>query len=219
MTHNDGSLREKLFREATKDEMELQHSISSEDWHHTYYGHELEHLETVNSWFRQSISNGDHDSMIYLIGDSSLDNKFWLNNKADDQAKAVNGYDKILKPPRSKKDVAYWLNKANVDNKAKGLTKYGVLNCSVEESRIESRSRGKLLPQDQFVKDHITSQDVVVVSVGGNDIALFPQICTIANMLVRVLGYLFMLLLSYFLSSGALESPYLLLSYPTISLA
>jgi hypothetical protein len=36
--------------------------------------------------------------------------------------------------------------------------------------------------QDRFVKEHITAEDVLVVSVGGNDIALAPSIGTILSM-------------------------------------
>lgn len=35
--------------------------------------------------------------------------------------------------------------------------------------------------QDKFVRDNISSNDILIVSVGGNDIALAPTPCTIAS--------------------------------------
>ena len=61
-----------------------------------------------------SASDDGQPNIIYLIGDSTLDNKAWFS----DQAEAVNGYETILNPPYSRKDVAYCLNKELV---ARGL--------------------------------------------------------------------------------------------------
>ena len=41
------------------------------------------------------LDGGDRE-VIYLAGDSSLDNKYWFH----DEAKASNGYEKLLKPQR-----------------------------------------------------------------------------------------------------------------------
>lgn len=84
----------------------------------------------------------------------------------------------------SKKDVAYCLNSALVNA---GLgSRYVALNCAVEESKISSRDCGGLLPQDIFIRDHITSDDVLVVSVGGNDVALTTNAFTACSMLSLV---------------------------------
>ena len=46
------------------------------------------------------------NSVIYLAGDSSLDNKFWFSQ----QAVALNGYENMLDPPTMKTDVCFaWL--------------------------------------------------------------------------------------------------------------
>jgi hypothetical protein len=58
-----------------------------------------------------------------------------------------------------------------------------VLNCAIEESTIGSRARGVLLPQDKFIRDNISQDDMLVISLGGNDIALRPSVCTICNIL------------------------------------
>ena len=61
------------------------------------------------------------------------------------------------------------------------------VNCSVEESRIASRACGNLLPQDEFIRDNISSEDTLVISLGGNDIALRPSCCTILSILPLLL--------------------------------
>ncbi len=113
--------------------------------------------------------------IIWLAGDSSLDNKHWFTSKT----KAVNGYENILKPPNSNRDIAYWLNKEAVDENLPFKT----INCAMEETTIEDRRMGKLVQPDQFVRDRIGPEDILVVSVGGNDIALKPTPCTVLNIL------------------------------------
>lgn len=51
----------------------------------------------------------------------------------------------------------------------------------MEESTVEDR-RQDLLPQDTFIRDKATGCDFIVLSVGGNDIALRPSLKTIWNM-------------------------------------
>ena len=41
-----------------------------------------------------------------------------------------------------------------------------------------------LRPQDDFVRNNIRSQDALVLSVGGNDIALKPTTATVISMLL-----------------------------------
>ena len=38
-----------------------------------------------------------------------------------------------------------------------------------------------LFLKDAFIRDHISSEDTLIVSVGGNDIALSPLLCTVLN--------------------------------------
>ena len=54
----------------------------------------------------------------------------------------------------------------------------------MEESTVGSRSCGRLRIQDAVIKDNIQPEDCLIVSVGGNDIALAPNLCTVINMLV-----------------------------------
>jgi len=117
--------------------------------------------------------------IIFLAGDSSLDNKYWFHNSCA----LKNGYEEILRG-RGKPDVAHHLN-AECAKRGRNLS---AINGSVEEARVESRACGTLLAQDAFIRDHICSEDTLVVSVGGNDIALRPTIFTICNMVALVCG-------------------------------
>jgi len=75
-------------------------------------------------------------------------------------------------------DVCYWINHEVM---MQGID-LCCLNTAVAESSLNLRSCGKLLEQDQFIQDHITVDDVLVVSIGGNDIVT-PVLCTIVNFL------------------------------------
>lgn len=147
-------------------------TIDSNHFYHEYHGHTIADLTTLVKLLPQG------RGILYLVGDSTLDNKYWLSAK---QA-AINGYEHVLRPPRSTPDVAYWLNRLLVE---RGLGEsLCAINTAIEESTLGLRDRGRtLLPQDEFVMQHITERDVLVVSCGGNDIALRPSFCTIASII------------------------------------
>ena len=148
-------------------------------YYNEYHGHRVSDLMEVENSLR-ILKGGKESTLIFLAGDSSLDNKHWF----DDTGIAVNGYDHILDPPISKLDIAHWLN---VDILELGMgTSFVAINAAVEESTVGLRSWGRLLPQDEFIRDSIQSNDVLVLSVGGNDIALRPSFCTIANILLLI---------------------------------
>ena len=153
--------------------MQLELMIS--DFYTEYHGHRIGDLKLLHDFIRRA--KGDDHGIIFLAGDSTLDNKHWFS----DSGPAVNGYEQVLDPPVSVKDVAYWLNVEAV-NRGVG-ERYTALNCAVEESTIQGRAFGNLLPADKFVREHVRPNDVVVVSVGGNDVALKPTPCTIASIL------------------------------------
>eukprot|EP00961_Rhodomonas_salina_P247016 3337429-Rhodomonas_salina.3 len=97
-------------------------------------------------------------------------------------AACVNGFEDVLQPLIMVKDVAYWLNfgmqnSLNAPGKICTLTRM----MSVEELTLADREK-TLLEQDVFVRDHITKEDYLIVSVGGNDVALAPTLPTIFNM-------------------------------------
>ena len=145
--------------------------IKSEDYYSEYFGHDPRHLKRVHEELRRG-----GRACIFLAGDSSLDNKFWFESRAP----AENGYERVLSPPQMKKDVCYWLNS---EASKRGLDHVFCLNTAVEATSLNSRACCQLLPQDQFIHDHITSQDYLVVSIGGNDLALTPVLATIVNII------------------------------------
>ena len=83
-----------------------------------------------------------------------------------------------------KQDVCYWMNveAERMNSVQTTLPPVATINTAIEATALNNRAMGCLLPQDAFIRDHITEDDVLVVSVGGNDVALQPLLCTCANM-------------------------------------
>jgi len=144
--------------------------IKFNEFYNNYYGHTSQNLQSIISSFKNK------KNFIYLVGDSSLDNKHWILSKI---AKAVNGYERIISPPKSVMDISYHLNSVLIENESN----YVCVNCAVEESTIGMREGGNLLEQDVIVRDNITSEDILIVSIGGNDVVLKPKCQTIMKML------------------------------------
>lgn len=55
------------------------------------------------------------------------------------------------------------------------------LNLAVEEATVGSKT--ELSEHDIFIRDNITEDDILIVSIGGNDIALKPTTGTVASMI------------------------------------
>jgi len=151
-----------------------------------YHGHKIEHLESLHAGLTQA----GVQQFIYLAGDSSLDNKHWffqgfrakrdqVGDKSDFVDDAVNGYEHVLQPPLMVKDVSYWLNLECCQRQPS--QRIAAINTAVEESCMSQREEGGILPQDIFIREHVTENDVLVVDVGGNDVALRPTIGVILN--------------------------------------
>lgn len=156
--------------------------VSSRGYYSEYHGHTPSHLQRVHEALR-NVKKGDkarENPLIFLAGDSSLDNKFWFSEERS--AKGL-PYETILEPPRMKPDIAFWLTRECTQRDRGVVGTTAALNCAIEESTVADRFCGTLRPQDIFIRDHITTRDILVVSVGGNDIALRPNVCTICNML------------------------------------
>ena len=51
----------------------------------------------------------------------------------------------------------------------------------VEATTLNQRTMN-LQPQDKFLRDNIKEDDILIVSIGGNDVALAPTPCTICAM-------------------------------------
>ena len=114
-------------------------------------------------------------------GDSSLDNKYWLSETAD--APDGSAYERVLDPPVMKQDVTYWLNQVIYDrrlfvvkNDEKGSSvrwRFAAINTAVEATTLRGRSHelvDGLLPQDELIRDSISQRDILIVSVGANDV-------------------------------------------------
>lgn len=156
--------------------------VDSAEFYAQYHGHSEKLLDTI---FEELVASrrlrGETVHVVFLAGDSSMDNKYWLGD--NQRERAVNGFEAVLEPPWSKPDIAHHVNKALAhaakENKRDGFV---CLNCAVEESTIGCRDGGKLLPQDEFIRQRITKDDILIVSAGGNDIALRPTCSTAVAM-------------------------------------
>lgn len=166
------SERGEALREASSEDAERK--VSAHEFYGEYHGHRIEHLHKVHTQLRCSQAGR---SVIFLCGDSTLDNKYWLPGIAT--SRAVNGFEQVLDPPVMQADVAYWVNKELVERGVGGGI--ACLNCSIEESTLGERDGGRLMAQDQFIRDHLQPNDVLVTSLGGNDVALRPTIWTILS--------------------------------------
>jgi hypothetical protein len=80
-------------------------------------------------------------------------------------------------------DVAYHLTASLQRRHGSTLSTPSCINTAVEATTLNQRACGRMLKQDRVIRDTIQTQDTLVVSVGGNDIALAPSPCTILNML------------------------------------
>lgn len=165
--------------------------IDAGSFYAEYHGHPIPQLEAVHTALASAPA---HTTTVFLTGDSSLDNKHWFfegHETKDAQMKrrvppdfvahrAENGWEAVLRPPRMVKDVSYFMNSLAAERFGPGSVV--TMNASVEESTVGERvqSPSGLLPHDTFVRDRATAEDVVVLSVGGNDVALKPTIATIA---------------------------------------
>lgn len=76
-----------------------------------------------------------------------------------------------------KPDVCYWLNKRAEDMDLRTLC----INTAVEATSLNTRSLGRLTGQDEFIRDNVGEDDVLIVSIGGNDVALEPLLCTVCS--------------------------------------
>eukprot|EP00977_Amphora_coffeiformis_P001656 scaffold310_cov168-Amphora_coffeaeformis.AAC.51 len=161
--------------------------IRASHFYSEYFGHKVEHLAQILPHLRETT-----DRLVWTAGDSSLDNKYWFR----DRGAAPAAYHDILEPPQCKKDVTYWLNyflcQEEIENTSSSTSTWrhrprtAAINAAVEATTLNERTF-RLRPQDVFIRDNIQRDDVLVVSVGGNDVALMPLPCTIASILGLVL--------------------------------
>ncbi|KAI9815308.1 MAG: hypothetical protein M1827_002788 [Pycnora praestabilis] len=164
--------------------------LSASQFYSNYYGHPVESLSTLYSTI---LEQQPTRPVLFLAGDSSLDNKHWLfpepanmfMSKAVDMSDesftgpAPRLYRKVLDPPRAVKDVAFWMDKEIGDHVT-------TVNCAIEATTLAERANG-LLAQDIFIRDHLTYRDILVISIGANDIAMRPTLRTMMSMATLLL--------------------------------
>jgi hypothetical protein len=136
-------------------------------------------LDDISIFHAQAQSLRRSKPIVYLAGDSSLDNKYWvpvIGPHGEESPVAVPKiYHEVFATPFPRPDVAFWLNHFLEDRGT-------ALNLAVEATMLRERDYD-LLEHDKFVRDNITSEDILIVSVGGNDVAMKPTFATIRRML------------------------------------
>lgn len=152
--------------------------ISPTPFYTEWKGHPIPDLK---KFFINTLMLRGDAPIIWLAGDSSLDNKAWISADGPGGTPLPCSVPDIYTPQfRSlspmKPDVAFWMNH-HLGSQAT------VINTAVEASLLRERKSGRLLPHDTFIRDNIRAQDVLVVSVGANDVALSPTVCTAVSML------------------------------------
>jgi hypothetical protein len=148
------------------------HKINCSHFYFEWEGHPIDDLVR----FRETtLAERGDKPIIYLAGDSSLDNKYWLRKSVEDVNVQVPPiYEQTLDKPRPKPDVAFWMNHLLGDRAT-------CINTAVEASMLRDRDTS-LLPHDEFIRDNIRPQDILIVSVGANDVALKPLPSTMWHM-------------------------------------
>lgn len=121
--------------------------------HSNYHGYKIQDLEYAYEHLKDK-------NIIYLCGDSSFDNKFWV-----ERTKPSSNYDFLDTYPN---DVCHNINQ-NIPSD------YACINCAVEETCLKDRD-DNLLPQELFMVSKLKERDIILISLGGNDIALKPSV-------------------------------------------
>ncbi|KAF2829063.1 hypothetical protein CC86DRAFT_368171 [Ophiobolus disseminans] len=147
--------------------------INTPGFYFEWKGHQISDLVQFRNI---TLAERPDKPIVYLAGDSSLDNKFWLHKTiAEIGVDSPSIYYKTLNKPQPKADVAFWMNHLLGERAT-------CINTAVEESMLRDRDE-ELLSHDEFIRDNMRPEDVLIVSVGANDVALRPLPWTIAHML------------------------------------
>lgn len=146
--------------------------INRSRFYFEWKGHQIQDLDAFHAI---TTAQRPDKPIVYLAGDSSLDNKYWVSSDEDLKTDVPAIYKHTLDKPTPKPDVSFWMNYLLGDRAT-------CINTAVEESMLRQRDQ-ELLAHDKFIRDNIRSQDVLIVSVGANDIALKPLPCTVLHML------------------------------------
>lgn len=129
----------------------------SKEYFSQYYGHPIQDLNFL-------LDQNKSKRKIYLVGDSTMDNKKWVLDKISSPS---NGYEFFIE--NSVLDVNHFVNHFLEKEKLPFIS----LNFAIEEAFI--RGKFALDEHDKIVKNNINENDILIVSIGGNDIALKPS--------------------------------------------
>ncbi|OBT74025.1 hypothetical protein VF21_05985 [Pseudogymnoascus sp. 05NY08] len=154
----------------------MSQKINTSRFYFEFKGHTIPDVDAFRS---TTLSLRPDKPIIYLAGDSSLDNKYWVPTSSLGgvplPVDVPEIYGAALDRPHPKPDVAFWLNHLLGDRAT-------ALNLAVEASTLQERN-DDLLDHDKFIRDNIRAEDILIVSVGSNDIAMRPTFSTIRHML------------------------------------
>lgn len=150
--------------------------INTSRFYFEWRGHTIPDITAFHSIIQ---SQRPSKPIIYLAGDSSFDNKYWVPSSGPVgeplPVDVPSIYHATLERPQPKPDIAFWLNHSLGDRATS-------LNCAVEASTLQER-KSNLLEHDEFIRDNVRAEDILIVSVGGNDIAMKPTCATVCRML------------------------------------
>ncbi|KAF1964625.1 hypothetical protein BU23DRAFT_561753 [Bimuria novae-zelandiae CBS 107.79] len=155
--------------------------VNSSAFYGEWKGHPIEDLATFRNI---TLQQRPDKPIVYFAGDSSLDNKYWVPGSGPGgdplEVEVPEIYYHTLSRPTPKPDVAFWMNHM-LGSRAT------CINTAVEASMLRERD-DDLLPHDKFIQESIREDDILVASVGCNDIAMSPNFSTMWRMLA--LAYL-----------------------------
>lgn len=135
--------------------------------------------------------------LIFMAGDSTLYNRHWVAHNRHAQADVESSFHKPKAEPVDKglaqflkeedqfqlKDMTYWVSYW-LRSKTPTGSSPGVINVSVEEralkDSVDDFPKPEIARQDQLVRENLRSNDTLLVSIGGNDILLKPDIWMIS---------------------------------------
>jgi len=150
--------------------------INTSRFYHEWKGHPISDVSAFRSI---TLSLRPRKPIIYLAGDSSFDNKYWVPSSGPGGESLLVDvpeiYHAALDRPHPKPDIGFWLNHLLGDRAT-------ALNLAVEESTLRERD-SDLLDHDRFIRDNIRAEDILIISIGANDIALKPTFATVRHML------------------------------------
>lgn len=154
--------------------------IKTQEYYSNWSGHKVELLEKALKHLKEK---SKCERIVFLAGDSSLDNKHWIfpplnksraSSYKENQTctKSLEVYKDFFNPSFMPKDVNYWIGKSLESLQSE--EKVCSIMTAVEASTLMKGGKLRSEPQDRFIRKNIKDGDYLIISVGGNDIAMAP---------------------------------------------